>query len=189
MPKKRKTKKFFRLTKNKKQQMSHSFAVFVGWVLILWGSFYFLRKSFWQNYTVSKIITHEDRLLTKVIFPSFSQERKIVTTHVANGEWLLLDDAANYVYESARPRENGSIIIYGHNTPQVFADLHKLNFGDDIVLENNLGTKFYYQVVDKKIVKPDEIKYLNQNKETLILYTCTGFLDSKRLLIFATPTF
>lgn len=189
MPTKRKTKKFSKLNKNKKQQMSNSFAVFVAWILILWGSFYFLRKSFWQNYAASKVITTEKRLISKIIFPSLSQERKVITTHIENGEWLLVDDAVNYVYESAKPNENGSIIIYGHNTPQVFADLHKLNFGDDLVIENDLGNKFYYKVFDKKIVKPDEMKYLKQDKETLILYTCTGFLDSKRLLIFAIPTF
>ncbi|MCC6711239.1 MAG: sortase [Candidatus Pacebacteria bacterium] len=189
MPTKRKTNQFSKLNRPKKQQMTNSFAVFVAWILILWGSFYFIRKWFWQDYTTSKILPAEAQLVTKISFPSLNLERSVVTTHVENGEWLLVDDAANYVYESARPGENGAIIIYGHNTKDIFADLDGLNFGDTIFIQDTLGKTFYYKVYDKKIVNPGDVKLLTKSTETLIVYTCTGFLDTKRLIIFAQPVF
>ncbi|MFZ5437992.1 MAG: sortase [Patescibacteria group bacterium] len=190
MPKaKRKTNKFSQSNRTSKQQMNFSFAVFVAWILILWGSFYFVRKFFWQSYTRVKVLQNEDSFVTEVSFPSLNINRDVVTTHVKNGEWLLVDAAANYVYESARPGDVGPVIIYGHNTPAVFGQLTQLVVGQDIIVKTASGQKFYYLVTAKKVVDPDEVGLLESNKETLIIYTCTGFLDSKRLVIIAKPLF
>jgi LPXTG-site transpeptidase (sortase) family protein len=68
-----------------------------------------------------------------------------------------------------------------------FLRLGELKNGDEILISRS-GRLTKYYVFNKKEVWPNEISYLNQPKEVLILQTCTPIGTSlKRLLIFAKP--
>lgn len=70
----------------------------------------------------------------------------------------------------------------------VFYLLGELELNDDIFIKYH-GQEYKYRVYDKKVVKPNQVEFLNyrdENKELLILQTCWPIgTDWNRLLIFA----
>lgn len=93
--------------------------------------------------------------------------------------------------------KDSPLFIFGHSSGApweitryntAFLRLNELNKGDNITINKN-GKKYYYKVVDKKIVSPTEIQYLKDiKKDQLILQTCYPLgTDFQRLLIFAQP--
>lgn len=109
-------------------------------------------------------------------------------TTIAENKWEIAPEGASYLSTSARPGEKGSIIIYAHNTKNRFAILKDLEEGDTISIKAKNGELHSYAVREKLTVKPSNTSVLDSpDRETLILYTCTGFADTKRLVIKAYP--
>ena len=71
------------------------------------------------------------------------------------------------------PGENGTIILAGHNTNDMFNKLDKIKKGDKVVIKANYAT-FEYQVYDMKVVHETDLKAfkIQHNEERLIMYTC-----------------
>lgn len=94
----------------------------------------------------------------------------------------------------AFPGEKGTVFLFAHssgtpweltytNTP--FLRLGELQTGDEIYVKRN-GKLFTYKVSSKKEVWPNEVSYLQNKDNILILQTCTPIGTSlKRLLVFA----
>lgn len=75
-----------------------------------------------------------------------------------------------------------NLIIAGHDTDQVFHDIHKLQLGMDLVFIKN-GQKTKYQVTKIVKVDPTQVEYLEETKkEQLTLITCADD-DQKRLIV------
>jgi LPXTG-site transpeptidase (sortase) family protein len=107
---------------------------------------------------------------------------------INNNRWQIAENGASFLASSAKPGEAGSIIIYAHNTKNRFGILQSVKLGDTISVVTKNGSLHSYIVREKLIVKPSETNILeSKNSETLILYTCTGFADTKRLVIKAMP--
>lgn len=94
--------------------------------------------------------------------------------------------------------EKGTIFLFSHSSDLpwnitqynvAFYRLGDLKKGDEILLIKN-GKKYIYKVREKRVVWPNEIRYLKENldKNQLILQTCTPIgTDLQRLLVFADP--
>lgn len=98
------------------------------------------------------------------------------------------------------PGENGNSIINGHfgwkdGLPAVFDNLHALDIGDTMYIEDENGITITF-IVNKikkysKIETTSEIFSSNDSKAHLVLITCAGIWDAKekkyseRLVIFA----
>jgi len=99
-----------------------------------------------------------------------------------------------------RPGENGSSVIAGHygwknNTPAVFDNLHELNKGDKISVEDERGVTTTFAVREIRTYNKDEaapdvfVSY--DDKAHLNLITCAGVWNksekkfSERLVVFA----
>lgn len=98
---------------------------------------------------------------------------------------------------SALPDEKGTIFLFGHSSDYpwnltryntIFLRLGDLEKNDLVILKKD-GKEYRYRVFDKKIVWPNEVKYLAQTEKTqLILQTCTPIGTAfQRLLVFAEP--
>ncbi len=97
---------------------------------------------------------------------------------------------------SALPGDKGTIFLFGHSTDYpwnltryntIFLRLDELKKNDLILIEKD-GKKYKYYVTDKKVVWPNEVKYIKENKDQLILQTCTPIGTAfQRLLVFASP--
>ncbi len=94
--------------------------------------------------------------------------------------------------------EKGTIFLFSHSSDLpwnitqynvAFYKLGELKKGDLIELYKN-GKKYIYKVREKRVVWPNEVRYLKENldKNQLILQTCTPIgTDLQRLLVFADP--
>ena len=71
------------------------------------------------------------------------------------------------------PGENGTIILAGHNTNDMFNELDKIKKGDKVVIKATYAT-FEYKVYDMKVVHETDLKAfkIQHNEERLIMYTC-----------------
>lgn len=102
--------------------------------------------------------------------------------------WQVATNAASIASTSARPGENGNIVIYSHNLKRLFGNLSRVRVGDSVTLSSDDGSTKRFTVRTRQIVNPDEIEALRPTPtETLTLYTCSGLFDSKRLVVQATP--
>jgi len=105
-----------------------------------------------------------------------------------NGQWIVSPTHASHVGQSALPGTPGNIIIYAHNKPGLFGSLRKLKGSEEITLTSRDGATHKYQITLIRVVKTQDTRLLQPTRtETLTLYTCTGFLDSKRLVVRAEP--
>lgn len=109
--------------------------------------------------------------------------------HLAEGkEWVVSDTQATYLADSARPGQAGNIILYGHNKRSIFGNLRNLKGGEEIVLTTEDGVEHRYKVILIKEVSPSNTTFLLPTRqETLTVYTCTGFFDTRRFIVRAVP--
>jgi LPXTG-site transpeptidase (sortase) family protein len=98
---------------------------------------------------------------------------------------------------TALPGQKGTIFLFAHSSGPpweqtyyntLFLRLGELRPGDKIYLYHGQH-RYTYQVMDKKVVWPNQVQYLqNKGKNQLILQTCTPIGTSlQRLLVFAVP--
>ena len=88
---------------------------------------------------------------------------------------------------SASPGDAGNTVIFAHARDELFGPIRELKKDDAIyVLTKNSWHK--YTVLETKFVEPKDVEVIAPTTdETLTLYTCSGFLDSKRLIVIAKP--
>ena len=107
---------------------------------------------------------------------------------IISGTWQISEKGASYLVNSARPSQKGSIIIYGHNSQKILGPLRKAEIGDIINIKTRSGVIHSYRVKNILYVSPKAVQILEDSgEETLIVYTCAGFADTKRLVVKAIP--
>lgn len=93
---------------------------------------------------------------------------------------------AGWFVDTAKPGHTGLSLIVGHvsgrNSSAVFENLHKLNKGDQFIVELGNGTKVNYEVFDKENAKvQDSVSIMFSQdptiKHQLNLVTCSGNRD------------
>ncbi|MEY2627025.1 MAG: hypothetical protein RJB08_784 [Actinomycetota bacterium] len=94
-----------------------------------------------------------------------------------------------HVPRTALPGQPGNSAIAGHRTTYgaPFADLDKVDVGDSAVVTTLTG-KFVFEVIDTKIIKPNQTEVLQplKNKTLLTLITCNPrYSTSQRLVVIA----
>lgn len=120
--------------------------------------------------------------------PSGKINVPIVEGTIKNGVWPLSPKDVIHLSSSPFPGENGRIIIYGHDSASILANLKTVKPGSQVLVTSEDGTVHVYQVSESLTVSPRDIYVLNQtDRETLTIYTCTGPFDSQRLVVQAYP--
>ncbi len=119
--------------------------------------------------------------------PSEAIRLPVFPAEIKNGRWPATPDGVSYLSSSAGVGQ-GNTVIYGHNWPRLLGKLSKVQVGDTITLTSQSKLSLEYRIDEIKIVPPNDISVLESTLDAkLTLYTCTGFLDTKRLVIIATP--
>lgn len=105
-----------------------------------------------------------------------------------NGRWSVSDTAGTYLVQSAKPGEQGNIIIYGHDKAHIFGALTRVTGRETVTLRLEDGRTRDYQIVSHETVGQDRTDMLAPTRtETLTIYTCTGWLDRNRFVVKAVP--
>ena len=124
----------------------------------------------------------------RIQIPSVGIDDAITPSRIVRGIWQTSATGASHLDISARPGQPGNIILYGHNYDHIFKALSNVQVGQSIMVSTSDGNTRLYQVTQTKTVRPDEIESIEPTEhEVLTVYTCVGFLDTKRFIVQATP--
>jgi sortase A len=103
--------------------------------------------------------------------------------------WQTTDQGVSYLLSSPIPGETGNSILYGHNWSNLLGRLGNVIPGDTISITFADGSKKEFIVANTAVVNPDQISILKNSQDRRItVYTCTGFLDSRRFVVTALAT-
>ena len=138
-----------------------------------------------DNALVRNVVYKEPPL--RIVIPDLSIDLPIVMAKIVNGYWELSETTASHGMGSANPGELGNTVIFAHAREKLFLPLRKIKKDQNIyVLTPN--NWYRYKVEDIKEVTPDKIEVIAPSSdERLTLFTCSGFLDKKRLIVVALP--
>lgn len=121
----------------------------------------------------------------KISIPSIGVDIPVKEAKVVKGYWEVFPDSAGWGVGSASPAENGNTVIFAHAREGLFLPLKKIKVGAEITVFTK-DKWFLYKVVGLQEVLPSQTEVITPtNDSRLTLYTCTGFSDSKRLIVIA----
>lgn len=105
---------------------------------------------------------------------------------VTGTTWQTTERGVSYLKSTPLPGQKGNAVLYGHNWPNLLGPLHTVKVGDRIHVTYPDRRTVDFIVTHITVVTSEQIKILDNSDDIrLTLYTCTGFLDSKRLVITA----
>lgn len=200
MPKQKSHKSVLR--KNKKSPSSfHSsptqlrkvslILISLGFIFFLIPALFYLNQSIQLRYFTPAVKTYpasiEGSLPYHLEIPALKLSLPLIQTKITNNSWEIADNGASYLATSARPGTKGPIVVYGHNTSEIFKSLHKIKRKQSIHVQTKDGKIHTYRVSQILQVNPDKMKIFDVEDETLIIYTCIGFADLQRLVVIAKP--
>lgn len=183
-----------KLQKNKINFYTPKILMIIGvFLVLLSGTHWYLRykalslsKELLASYEIQHNI--DDGLTPTKIYIQWFVDVNIETQFYSDNQWTISEQFASHLYQSAKPKQNGNIIIYGHNTRKILGNIRALKGNEIITITTKNGEDHKYQIFNIDEVNPDKVEYLKPtNQEILTLYTCSGFLDSKRFIVQAKP--
>lgn len=134
----------------------------------------------------NKPVTNQE-MPTRILIPSLSVDVPITFSRLVKGVWQTSKTTASFGEGSAFPGTSGNSVIFAHAKKGLFLPLRTITKNTKIYLLTARGW-YAYQVRETTLVNPKETIAVKQtDDETLTLFTCTGFLDSKRLIVVAKP--
>lgn len=122
---------------------------------------------------------------TRIVIPDLRLDVAVQPARIVRGYWEVFDDRAGFGLGSAYPQETGNQVIFAHAREGLFLPLKSVQTGQRIYVLT--AAKWYtYEVKEIKEVLPSQKEVIAPTADaTLTLYTCTGFADSKRLIVVA----
>lgn len=129
---------------------------------------------------------HSVSLPEHITIKSLNINLPVTPSAIKNNVWEVSTTGASYLQSSPVPGEKGNSIIYTHNWLKLFGNLVLAKPGDEIEVTYADLSKKYFYVKQIKTVTPDETSILlSGNDIRLTLFTCTGYMDSKRFVVIA----
>ena|SRR3972149_6135796 len=126
-----------------------------------------------------------EKVPQRILLPELSIDLPVKNSGLIDGYWQVFSDAAGWGEGSGLPGETGNQVIFAHAKRGLFLPLREVTLGMKVyVLAKE---KWYeYEVKEVKEVLPTQVEVIAPTQdETLTLYTCSGFADSRRLIVVA----
>lgn len=139
--------------------------------------------------TASPLITNQVGPLSasSLKIPSLGIDLPISEGEMKDNRWPTSTKSLIHVSTTKLPGNPGNSIIYGHNWKSQLGDLDQIKVGDSIEIVLSDNSKKIFIVSQIAEVSSNQSDLLEDSIDTrLTLYTCSGFLDSKRLVVIAT---
>ena len=165
-------------------------SILLGILLLLFGTYLVFERYNPKRLGFDKIdqtsISSIKAYPKKITIPVLSIELEIYPAKIKNNNWDATTKGVSYLSSSPVPGEAGNSILYGHNFPNLLGNLPKIKPGDEIKVTLSDGQKRTFVVEYTSVVTPGQTEILKSSNDIRItLYTCTGFLDSKRFVAVA----
>ena len=124
---------------------------------------------------------------SRIVVPSVGIDLPVIEAKVTDGLWELSENTASHGIGSAYPGLTGNTVIFAHARDDLFGPLRRIG-KNAVIYVFTPDTWYRYSVEEIKLVNPDQTENITAtSEEKLTLFTCSGFLDSKRLIIRAVP--
>lgn len=138
-------------------------------------------RAYWSDRPRPGIAVHLE--IPRVDIKTEVTEGGIITNKQGNLEWETVPFIAVQYRETARVGGRGNAVISGHvvtiNEGNVFRNLYKVEFGDEVSVRTEAG-RFTYVVEDVKLVKPTSVEVMAPSTSSLLtLITCGGEFDPR----------
>lgn len=110
----------------------------------------------------------------------------VIPAYIKNNKWDTTSKGISWLIASPIPGERGNSIFYGHNWNALLGDLENAKPGYTVEILYKNSVKRYFRISYIVIVNPNQVHVLSKTDDArLTIYTCTGFLDQKRLVVTA----
>jgi LPXTG-site transpeptidase (sortase) family protein len=127
----------------------------------------------------------KERIPVKIIIPDLKINIDIEESQIVNGYWDVHENTAGWGEGSGLPGENGNQVIFAHAKENLFLPLDDAVLGMRVYIFTKDGW-YEYKIDSIKEVYPNQTEVIEPTEdETLTLYTCSGFNDSRRLIVGA----
>jgi LPXTG-site transpeptidase (sortase) family protein len=171
--------------------LSSKFLILSGLLLLLFGanliSQRYSPKTLEFNNLKVVNVSNSNLIPVRIIIPSQKIDNGVYGAKITNGQWETTDKGISYLLSSPVPGAKGNSVLYGHNWESLLGKLTNIKPGQEIKIVLNNGQTRTFMVQFTSVVDPNETHILSQTKDNRItIYTCTGFLDSKRFVAIAT---
>lgn len=124
---------------------------------------------------------------SQLVIPSIQVNLPIVQSSIKQGEYETTNNGISYLLGTPIPGEAGNSILYGHNFTSILGNLPRIKPGAEIDIYFADKTRKKFIVSYTSEVTPYQTDILKQSEDKRItLYTCSGFLDTKRFVVIAT---
>lgn len=145
-----------------------------------------MRLSFaYDNSFVNSNVNHEV-IPSRLVIQTIGVDLPIVPSEIKNKKWSDTKTGVSYLSSSPLPGEEGNSVIYGHNWQGLLGSLPSVTPGDIISIVYSDGSTKDFEIEFTTTVDPSQTGVLASSKQKrLTVYTCTGFLDSKRFVATA----
>lgn len=128
--------------------------------------------------TIPKLLIIKSANISLPVIPS--------STH--NNTWDITFDGVSFLTSSVKPGTPGNSVFYGHNWENLLGNLHTVKPGDTVEIIMSDKKRMKFTVEYTAVVTPDKTEVIKNTNDTRItIYTCIGFLDSKRFVVVAKP--
>src|SRR3989344_8447688 len=123
---------------------------------------------------------------SRLVIPSLNIDLEIYPAKITNNNWDETDQGISHLSSSPFPGEKGNSILYGHNWMNLLGNLTRIKPGAEINIISGNSEKKVFIAKHVSVVGPYDTEILfNTNDSRITLYTCTGFLDTKRFVVTA----
>jgi len=174
------------------QNLISKLFLIVGFGFLVFSGFLFYQRNFSNPLTFKakpQVIQNSGIQTPKSIeIPSIKANLAIVPALINGKSWETTNNGVSYLKTTPLPGDKGNSVIYGHNWKSILGALPQVKPGEKIVITMNDGVKKEFKVEYTATVDPSQTYIIDNTKDTRItIYTCTGFLDSKRFVVVALP--
>ena len=121
----------------------------------------------------------------RIIIPVLNIDLPVKEAKVVNGYWEVFPDSAGFGLGSSYPDESGNQVIFAHARRGLFLPLRDAKVGEMIYIFTK--ERWYtYKIGEIREVLPSQTEVIAPTTTAILtLYTCSGFADSKRLIVKA----
>lgn len=139
------------------------------------------------QYTASdEQLVQKNNLPTHMTIPDLNIALAVIPAKFEGSEWQTTKDGASYLTSSPVPGSVGNSVFYAHNWNSLFGKLPQIKAGNIIEIEFADHTKKKFAVAYTLEVSPGDASIIGGSDDKRItLYTCSGFLDTKRFAAVA----
>lgn len=127
----------------------------------------------------------EASLPVRIIIPDLEIDLDVQESKIVNGYWEVPEDKAAWGEGSGVPGQAGNQVIFAHARDGLFSNLENVEENMHIYVLTD-DDWYTYEVGEIKEVYPNELEVIGPTDyQRLTLYTCSGYKDSKRLIVIA----